>query len=61
MVVEVVPFSEIHGAAWEVALQDLQVALGLRVLELEDPERPCGGHVVLRLPLVDLYPAQVSA
>lgn len=40
MVVEVVPLSEIHGAAGEVTLKDLKVALGLRVLELEDPERP---------------------
>jgi len=40
VVVEVVPLSEIHGAAREIALQDLEVALGLGVLELEDSEGP---------------------
>lgn len=54
------PFSEVHGATREVALEDLEVALRLGVLKLEDSERPRRGHVVLGLPLVDLYTAQVT-
>lgn len=38
VVIKVVPLSEVHRAVWKVALQDLQVPLGLWVLKLEDSE-----------------------
>ena len=38
VIIKVVPLSEVHRAIRVVALQDLQVSLGLWVLELEDSE-----------------------
>lgn len=41
MVKEVMPLSEEHGTAFVVALQDLDVPLGARVLVLVNSELTC--------------------
>jgi len=38
MVIEIVPLSEIKRTAWMIALQNFEVAVCFRILELEDSE-----------------------
>jgi len=45
MIVEIVPFSEVHWAVWEIAFQDLKISLRLWVLELEYSEHLGGRDV----------------
>jgi len=53
MIVEIVPFSEVHWAVWEIAFQDLKISLRLWVLELEYSEHLGRRDVWVRLFLVD--------
>lgn len=41
MVIEVVPFPEVHWTVWVVTLQDFKISLCLWVLEFEYPESLC--------------------
>ena len=38
MVIEIVPLSEIERTAWMIALQNFEVAVCFRILELENSE-----------------------
>lgn len=56
MVVEVVPFPEVHRASWIVALKYFQESFSLWIFEFENSERPRGRYMVIRLLLVDFDP-----
>lgn len=45
VVVEVVPFAEVHRAVGVIALQDFKISLGLGVLEFEYPKHLSGRNV----------------
>lgn len=53
MVVEIVPLSEVHWAVRVIALQDFEISLRLRVLELEYPKHLRRRNVRVRLLLID--------
>lgn len=55
MIIEIVPLSEVHWAVWEITLQDLEISLGLRVLELENPEHLGRRNMWVRLFLIYFY------
>lgn len=55
MVIEVMPLSEVHWAVWEITLQDFEISLSLRVLELENPEHLGRWDMWVRLLLIYFY------
>ena len=61
MVIEIVPLSEIKRTAWMIALQNFEVAVCFRILELEDSEWSRWRYVVVWLSLVSFDARNVLA
>lgn len=53
VIIEVMPFPEVHRAVRIIALQDFEISLRLWVLEFEYPKHLSGGNVRVRLFLID--------
>lgn len=54
MIIEIMPFSEVHGTVGVIALQYLEISLRFWILKFEYPEHLGGGNVRIRLLLVYL-------
>ena len=52
MIIEIVPFPEVHWAPRMVAFQDFKESLSFRILELEYSEGSGGRYMMLRFSLV---------
>jgi hypothetical protein len=54
MIIEIMPFSEVHGTVGVIALQYFEISLRFWILKFEYPEHLGRGNVRIRLLLVYL-------